>query len=309
MCMKVDVIIPVYKPEPSFLQMIEKLEKQTITPNKIILMNTEEKYFQELIANKNPLEAYDNIVVEHLSKSEFDHGKTRSLGVKKSDAEVFIMLTQDATPENNRLIAELLEGLKDPMVGACYGRQLPNLDCNPLERYLRVFNYPEQSRIKSLEDMEELGIKTFFCSNVCCAYKRDIYDQVGGFIQKTIFNEDMIYAHDLLQAGYKICYRAEARVLHSHNYNGSQQFHRNFDLGVSQAEHPEIFEKVRSEKEGMKSVKQSAAYLKSKGYYGEIIKLVYHSGCKFMGYKLGKAYQKLPKSWVIAFSMNKEYWK
>ncbi len=36
-----------------------------------------------------------------------------------------------------------------------------------------------------------------------------------------------------------------------------QQFHRNFDLGVSQAEHPEIFEGVPSEGEGSGLVKRS----------------------------------------------------
>jgi len=307
--MKVDVIIPVYKPDASFLNMLDRLEQQSVKPNKIILMNTEEKYYLDLIRERDPQKEYDNIVVKHLTKAEFDHGKTRSQGVLLSDADVFVMMTQDATPENDTLLEELLKGLEDPMTGSCYGRQLPNPDCNPLEVYLREFNYPAESRSKSMADLDELGIKTFFCSNVCCAYKREVYDKIGGFIQKTIFNEDMIYAYAMLEAGYRICYRAEARVLHSHNYNGSQQFHRNFDLGVSQAQHPEIFTKVRSEKEGIKSVKKSAAYLRSKGYYGEIIKLIYHSGCKFMGYKLGKSYQKLPKSWVKSFSMNKDYWK
>ena len=37
-----------------------------------------------------------------------------------------------------------------------------------------------------------------------------------------------------------IAYVAEARVVHSHNYTNRQQLHRNFDLAVSQADHPEI---------------------------------------------------------------------
>lgn len=306
--MKVDVIIPVYKPDASFWKVIEKIEHQTVKPNKLILMNTEEKYFLDWQGEKELTKEYDNIVVQHLTKAEFDHGKTRSQGVLLSDADIFVMMTQDATPDNEFLLEELLKGLEDPMVGSCYGRQLPNPDCKPLEAYLREFNYPGESQVKSIEDMEKLGIKTFFCSDVCCAYKREVYDQVGGFIQKAIFNEDMIYAYSLLQTGYKICYRAQARVLHSHNYSGSQQFHRNFDLGVSQAQNAEIFGQVKSESEGIRSVKNAAAYLKSKGQYLEIIKLIYHSGCKFIGYRLGKKYASLPKSWVKAFSMNKDYW-
>ena len=61
--------------------------------------------------------------------------------------------------------------------------------------------------------------------------------------------------------GYAVAYAADAKVIHSHNYSCMQQFHRNFDLGVSQAEHPEVFEGIKSESEGIKLVKQTAAHL------------------------------------------------
>ena len=44
----------------------------------------------------------------------------------------------------------------------------------------------------------------------------------------------MVYAGNLCQKGYAIMYVPEAGVIHSHNYTCMQQFHRNFDLGVSQ---------------------------------------------------------------------------
>ncbi len=43
--MLIDVVIPTYKPGQKFLDMIDMLQKQSIKPNKIIIMNTEEKYF------------------------------------------------------------------------------------------------------------------------------------------------------------------------------------------------------------------------------------------------------------------------
>ena len=50
-------------------------------------------------------------------------------------------------------------------------------------------------------------------------------------------------------------------MVHSHNLTPMQQFHRNFDLAVSQAEHPEIFAELKSEGEGIRLVKQTAKYL------------------------------------------------
>ena len=67
-------------------------------------------------------------------------------------------------------------------------------------------------------------------------------------------------------------------MVHSHNYKCMQQLRRNFDLGVSQADHPEIFAQVPSEGEGIKSVKATAAYLKEKGLWKWIPYLIMQSG-------------------------------
>ena len=45
----VDVIIPTYKPKKDFLEVLDLLNKQTIRPGRIILMNTEEYYFDQFI--------------------------------------------------------------------------------------------------------------------------------------------------------------------------------------------------------------------------------------------------------------------
>ena len=61
-----------------------------------------------------------------------------------------------------------------------------------------------------------------------------------------------------MEDDYAIAYVADAKVIHSHNYNCTQQFKRNFDLAVSQADHPEVFGGIRSESEGIRLVKQTA---------------------------------------------------
>lgn len=304
-----DVIIPTYKPDKGFESLIEKLQKQTVKPNQIILMNTEEKYIEGFLKESRILDKYANIEVHHVSEKEFDHGKTRDMGVQYSKAPYFLCMTQDAVPYDNILIESLLTVLQKENVASVYGKQLARANSHILEEFTRKFNYPEQSRMKSKADLEELGIKTYFCSNVCAAYKRDVYDKLGGFIKKTIFNEDMIYAAKVIQAGYEIGYVSQAQVIHSHHYTGKQQFHRNFDLGVSQADHPEVFQNVPSEKEGGKLVSGTIKFLIKQKRLDQLLPFVYQCGCKYIGYRMGKAYKKLPKSMVLACSMNRNYWK
>lgn len=322
--MKIDVIIPVYKPGKELFELIDRLEKQTVPVNRIILMNTEEKYLEQLVYGSAFFEHHERVEVHHLSKREFDHGGTRRKGVDRSEAEVFVMMTQDAMPADSYLLERLTAPLygkradarqeasekKTAVQVACaYARQLPNESCRELERYTRAFNYPDSSGIKTQADLPKLGIKTYFCSNVCAAYRRDIYEQLGGFVHRTIFNEDMIYAGTAVQAGYAVAYVAEAQVIHSHNYTNRQQFHRNFDLGVSQAQHPEIFAGVPSESEGKKMVMQTARHLCKQGKPQQLVTLFAQSVAKYAGYLLGKHYAALPHSLVLAFSDNKGYWK
>lgn len=305
---KVDVIIPVYKPDTGFLMLLDRLQEQTVPVNRIILMNTEQKYLDRLVFGTALERKYHNITVKHLSKREFDHGRTRNQGVKLSDADVFLMMSQDAIPVDEYLIEKLLAGLRGEKIAVSYARQLPGKDSGEIERYTRLFNYPEKSCVKTKEQLPELGIKTFFCSNVCAAYKREIFDDLGGFVNRTIFNEDMLYAAKAVEAGYGIAYAAEAKVIHSHNYTCMQQFHRNFDLGVSQAQHPEVFAAYPSESEGIRLVRTMVAHLKKKKMWSKIPYLIIQSGFKYVGYFCGKRYRKLPGKLVTAMSSNKDYW-
>lgn len=301
---KVDVIIPVYHPGKEFSVLLERLTEQTVVIHRIIAMNTEENYWNKELEQKYPL-----LEVHHLKKSEFDHGGTRAWAAELSDAEIMVFMTQDAVPADRNLIENLVKALeKEKMIAAAYARQLPNEMCSFAERYTRSFNYPEKSYVRTQRDLSLYGIKTFFCSNVCAAYKKEIYQELGGFVRKTIFNEDMIYAGKLIQMGYGIAYAADAKVIHSHNYSCMQQFHRNFDLGVSQAEHPEIFAGVPSEGEGIKLVKKTINYLIQKRKIWLIPGVILQSGCKYAGYLSGKNYRKLPRKMILWCTMNREYW-
>lgn len=302
--MRIDVIIPTFHPGKEFERLLKGLESQTLAVHKIVIMNTRADGFPE-----EALKPYDNIEVYHIDRGEFDHGDTRNRGVSHTEGDYLLFMTQDAIPADSRLVERLAAAFERPKVKAAYARQLPKEGCRELERYTRSFNYPKKSRIQTKADLDTLGIKTFFCSNVCAMYERETFLKQGGFVKRTIFNEDMIYAGGLIKNDYEIAYVADARVLHSHNYSGWKQLQRNFDLAVSQVDHPEVFGGIASEQEGIRLVKQTAAHCMRIGKPWLIISLVFSSGCKYIGYKLGRNYRKLPKWLVLRCTMSKGYWR
>ena len=298
-----DVIIPVYKPGKEWEQLLLGLAGQTRKPERILVMNTGEEYW-----NPKWNQMLPGMEVFHITPAEFDHGGTRDRAARMSHADCLLFMTQDAVPEDPHLIRRVMEAMEvAPDVRAAYARQLPRPDCRIEEQYTRRFNYPEESCVKRKSDLMRLGIKTYFCSNVCAVYDRETYCRLGGFPDRAIFNEDMIFAAKLIQNGYAVVYAANARVIHSHNYSAIQQFHRNFDLAVSQADHPEVFSGLRSEGEGIRLVKNTAAFLIRERKPWRIVGLIWNSGWKYLGYLLGKRYRKLPRSWVLRFTMNRRY--
>ncbi|HIU87608.1 MAG TPA: glycosyltransferase [Candidatus Avilachnospira avistercoris] len=317
-----DIIIPVYKPKEAFRRQLLMLSRQTLLPKRLILINTEEsllsdemKSFIRELDSDEASGLFGCIELKHIKKSEFDHAATRSYGISLGRSPVFICMTDDAVPCDERLIERLCEGIlerkgpKGEPMAMAYARQLPREDCGMAEAYTRGFNYPETPLIKTKADIERLGIKAFFASNVCCAYQRKIFEELGGFIGRAIFNEDMIYAHKALMEGYGISYEAEAKVLHSHDLSAMEQLHRNFDLGMSQSMNKEVFDGIRSEGEGIRLVLSTARYLLSKGKLLSVIRLFWNSGFRYLGYLLGRHYETLPKKAVSWLCSNKTFVK
>ncbi|MCR5624246.1 MAG: glycosyltransferase family 2 protein [Lachnospiraceae bacterium] len=330
----VDVIIPVYKPREEFKKLIKLLCMQTVVPDKIILVQTvADDYAGELLKVKIDNQKSDKVPyveVRAVNASEFDHGGTRNLGASYSDADYILFMTQDAVPKNKYLIENLLltfnenyrpkdffsnnkdaesENIPNRQNAISYARQLPRKEADLVERMTREYNYPDVSRIKYAELLDELGIHTYFCSDVCAMYDRKIFEELGGFVSPTTFNEDMIMAATVMDHGYNVTYCAEARVIHSHSYKNMEQLRRNFDMGVSQKMYNEIFSRVSSEKTGSGYALSLIKKLLKAGKPVLAFNFALSCGFKLAGYKLGKNYDKLPKPLIMKFTLNKNFWK
>ena len=300
--MNISVIIPTRNAENYIQNLIETLIKQTVNIDEIIVIDSESQDKTREICEK-----YDLIKFIPIKKSEFDHGGTRNRAAKEAKGDILVFMTQDAYPESETYIEELIKPLGKDNIVASYGRQNPRKNAGSIEKFARYFNYGENDIIKSKEDIEKLGVKTFFLSNVCSAFLTSEFWGVDGFPEKTIMNEDMIISSKLIMNGKKVIYAAKAAVIHSHEYTYIQQFKRNFDVGVVFTDSSGYFEGIKSESEGFKFVKSAINYLvKNKEVY-LIPHLIIESGFKFMGYKLGQNYRKIPLSIVKKMSKHSFY--
>lgn len=279
------------------------IKNQSMNPDCIIMVDSSSEDETVKVAESFGISTYS------IDKHEFNHGGTRNYAVSLSvKCDVIVFLTQDALLFAPSALSSLLSVFNDPSVAAVCGRQLPHIDANPLATHARLFNYPEISQIKSIEDINALGLKVAFMSNSFAAYRRDVFEKLGGFPENTILAEDMYVASKMILAGYKVAYCAEAAVRHSHNYTPWEELRRYFDIGVFHACEPWIQEDLGGASgEGLRFVKSELSYLWRNAPLW-IPRALLTTACKLVGYKLGKNYKRLPTFWRPKLSMYKSYW-
>lgn len=308
---KFDIIILTHKPKHYFVETLRKINTQIILPEKVIIYNTDEKSFFDNIDKKE----YELIVkdlkyiyeVYHIINHDFDHGKTRNIASSKSSAPYIMFLTDDAEPFDEYLTKNLLYSFNDDNVALSYARQIPRDDSKFKEKYIREFNYGDNDITKDISTEKLYGIKNYFCSNVCSMYNKSIFELLGGFDENIILNEDTFYAYKAIKNGYKILYKSDAKILHSHDYTYIEQYKRNFDIGVSHIDKSDIFNRLPVENEGKKLVfyvlvklLKGFRILDAFDFIGECI-------FRYLGFKDGKNYYTLGYESCLKRTNNKQY--
>jgi glycosyltransferase involved in cell wall biosynthesis len=206
-----------------------------------------------------------------------------------------VYLTQDALPYNEYAIENIIKPFTDDReIGATFGRQLPYPQASVFAEHLRLFNYPDTSYTRVLDDKKKYGIKTAFLSNSFAAYRKSALKEIGYFKSGLPFGEDACAGTKILLKGYKIAYVAEAMVLHSHNYTAWQDFRRYFDMGVfHRAENWLLKEFGKAEGEGIRYAKSEFRFLLRKRKFYLFPEFILRTLMKYLGYKLGTGYERV----------------
>jgi rhamnosyltransferase len=302
--MKISIIIPTYNAENYLPSLLEKLKNQTVKDAEIIVIDSSSKDKTIDIAKKYT----DKIIV--IPKEEFDHGGTRTKAAKLSSGDIVVFLTQDALPYDEYSIENIVKVFeKDESIGGAYGKQVSYEKTHLFGKHLREFNYQDEAYVRSIEDTPLYGIKTAFLSNSFSAYRKKALQEIGWFKDNLILGEDTYAGTKLLLKGYKIAYVPQAKVYHSHSYSVFEEFKRYFDIGVFHKKEHWIIELFgKAEGEGIRYIKSELKYILNHRAYHLIPEWFVRNAMKYIGYKLGQNYDKLPKWLVKKLSMHQSWW-
>lgn len=281
--MEISVIIPTLNAEHEIDGLLIALEHQSIQPVEILIVDSasEDKTIELVRQHKK-------VRLLKIDRQAFNHGTTRDMALRESSGDFVCFLTQDAVPVSGdylkRLVAPMVE---DPSIALVSGRQLPKADARRFEQLVREFNYPDSPSVRSKGDLEQFGIKTFFASDTCSAYRRSSYLECGGFDHVNT-NEDMLMAARFIASGLKVAYEPRAEVYHSHNLTPFEQFARNRAVGFFLETHADDLVHASEIGEGCRLVKAVSSQLLREGNLLEFIAFGVDCCARALGNRAGR---------------------
>lgn len=281
--MNISVIIPTLNAEHEIDALLIALDRQSIQPNEILVVDSasEDKTIELVQKHKG-------VRLLQIDRQDFNHGTTRDMALRESSGDFVCFLTQDAVPVSDdylkRLVAPMVD---DSDIALVSGRQLPKADARRFEQLVRGFNYPDSPSVRSKCDLEKLGIKTFFASDACSAYRRTAYLECGGFDHVNT-NEDMLMAAKFIASGMKVAYEPHAEVFHSHNLTPAQQFARNRAVGFFLETHADDLMHASEIGEGGRLVKAVSSQLLREGNFVEFIAFGVDCCARLLGNRAGR---------------------
>lgn len=216
----VDIVCPLYNAS-SYIEKLHnsllKQEKVKINEFRYVLTESKDNTEEFLINNK--------INYRKIKKEEFSHSLVREKEALESNSDIIVFITQDVVIEDKLWLYNLIRDIDDENIVAAYSRQLTKY--NNLEKYTRECNYPDKDIVKSKDDIDKYGLKTFFFSDAASAISTKIFKQLNGYDNRNLpISEDMYIAYKIIMNGYKIKYCSNSIVYHSHNFTLREIYNR-----------------------------------------------------------------------------------
>lgn len=179
-----------------------------------------------------------NLRVIRIKKTDFNHGMTRNLTVKKAQGKYICFFSQDAIPVSNSILKFYLEDFRiSPKVVSVFGEHIP-CDDSPFIQKLDVLcqwekinRYTDKKGIlvQTLSNpfipyIEENRALWYSLSDTSACYKRAFL--ISHPFPVTNYGEDLLIGKEIIENGYTKIYDRRCSVIHSHKFNIFQYYHR-----------------------------------------------------------------------------------
>ena len=221
----VSVFLPAFNAGPQFKAVLERLTEQDtpFTYDILVIDSGSSDGTPDAVKSFKT----KNVRLQQIANKEFQHGRTRNLGIASTEGDYVALLTQDTLPADRHWLARLIGGFAvSPRVAGVIGRHRAYPEHGPfLARDINAM-FDRLADFDPLYSLEQ-GLPSFiypaglhwqmtlqFYSDNNSAMARSVWKVLP--YPEIDWGEDQVWAWEMLRAGFHKVYVDDACVFHSH---------------------------------------------------------------------------------------------
>lgn len=191
-------------------------------------------------------------------------GRARNVGAKRAKGDILVFIDDDAVLGDEHTLANLVEPLqKDHTIGVAGASKLVPPDSSWFQRWVarevpRIEHPIVEEPLETNPDPE----RGYYCevTTTCCAMKREVFEEVGGFNEELIRGVDTEFFIRLRRRGYHIILVPNTWVWHPAPATLPALLRKHFFYGVGHSQEVKR-DPLRSRGRFLHTSLQTLAYL------------------------------------------------
>lgn len=207
---KTSIIIRCYNEEAHIGRLLSGVMQQANVDVEIIVVDSGSTDATLSIASQYPVK------ILKIDKESFSFGSSLNHGCEAASGEFLVFASAHVYPVYDDWITQLLEPFENERVACVYGKQRGNQITKFSEHQVFARWFPEIS---------DLNQSHPFCNNANAAIRRSVWENIR-YDEAITGLEDLAWAKQVISAGFRIVYKAEAEVIHVHEETPSQILNR-----------------------------------------------------------------------------------
>ncbi|KAA9353490.1 glycosyltransferase family 2 protein [Larkinella humicola] len=216
--MTCSIIIRAFNEEAHIGKLLNGIKQQeTGTDLEVILVDSGSKDNTVRIA-----ESYGAKIVR-IRPEEFSFGRALNIGCQQASGDILLFASAHVYPVYTNWIDQMLKPFGDQKVALTYGRQIGN----------QLSKYSEQQLFaKWFPAVSNYNQQIPFCNNANTAIRRSLWEELP-YDETLTGLEDLHWASEILQRGYRIAYDADATIVHVHEETPRKIFNRYYREAIA----------------------------------------------------------------------------
>ena len=207
---KASVIIRCYNEESHIGRLLSGIMQQAADDFEIIVVDSGSTDATLAIASQYPVK------ILKINKEDFSFGSSLNIGCYAAIGEFLIFVSAHVYPVYDDWITYLLQPFENESVACVYGKQRGNHITKFSEHQVFAHWFPETS---------DLNQNHPFCNNANAAIRRSVWENIH-YDETLTGLEDLAWAKQVISAGFRIAYKADAEVVHVHEETSRQILNR-----------------------------------------------------------------------------------